>query len=163
MTNLVYEWEQDGLKITFRWLGDVDVHVEGVYALPFTSDGRILLVTNDDWKPKCWLPGGGVLEGETPEQALDRELSEAGATLDQHQKLGVQQSTDSSGLVEHQVFFWCRVSINSNFVPRKPGLECHLVEPDRFLDTLYWGRADPKAPMLLEEALRLQEGYGSAV
>jgi hypothetical protein len=35
------------------------------------------------------------------------------------------------------------------------------VTPDDFLDTLHWGRDDPKAAMLLELALGIDEFYSS--
>lgn len=40
------------------------------------KDKKILLVTNKDRQVFFWTPGGKLDEGETPEQALRRELKE---------------------------------------------------------------------------------------
>ena len=40
------------------------------------KDKKLLLVTNKDRKIFFWTPGGKLNEGETPEQALKRELKE---------------------------------------------------------------------------------------
>ena len=45
----------------------------GAYALVFDPAGRVAIVhEEDDW----YLPGGGIEAGETPEQALLREVRE---------------------------------------------------------------------------------------
>lgn len=45
----------------------------GAYALVFDAAGRVAIVhEEDDW----YLPGGGIEAGETPEQALVREVRE---------------------------------------------------------------------------------------
>lgn len=45
----------------------------GAYALVFDPAGRVAIVhEEDDW----YLPGGGLEAGETPEQALAREVRE---------------------------------------------------------------------------------------
>lgn len=60
MPKFVHEWENDGVVITFSWLGDVDVKPDRVYAFAFTSDREMLLVTDPEWRPAGWLPGGGI-------------------------------------------------------------------------------------------------------
>ena len=44
----------------------------GAYALVFDLAGRVAIVHEQDW----YLPGGGIEAGETPEQALVREVLE---------------------------------------------------------------------------------------
>lgn len=52
-----------------------------VSALIFSKDGKLLMGKKDPSKggvyPDCWhIPGGGIDEGETLEQALQREIKE---------------------------------------------------------------------------------------
>jgi 8-oxo-dGTP diphosphatase len=60
----------------------VDVsRIRTVSALPVTPDGRLVLQLRDDSPsllyPNCWATLGGRIEdGETPDQALARELTE---------------------------------------------------------------------------------------
>ena len=54
---------------------------QGVSAIPVNADGKILLQLRDDLPdllyPNSWATfGGGVEEGETPDEALRRELLE---------------------------------------------------------------------------------------
>jgi ADP-ribose pyrophosphatase YjhB (NUDIX family) len=162
MSIFVHEWEYEGEIITFSWLGDADVKPDRVYAFAFTSERKMLLVTDPKWAPACWLPGGGIEGGESVEQALARELGEeANATLHQSAKIGTQRAENSTGLRSCHAFYWCRVTLGKAFTPKHEISERHLVTPDDFLDRLFWGRKDPKAPMLLERALEIEQSYES--
>ena len=63
-----------GLPVFGRKLpGVVYTPRPGAYALSRDASGRVALVLeHGDW----YLPGGGIEEGETPEQALVREVRE---------------------------------------------------------------------------------------
>ena len=162
MSIFVHEWEHDGVVITFSWLGDVDVKPDRVYAFAFTSDREMLLVTNPEWRPAGWLPGGGIEDGESPKQALARELvEEANATLQQLVKIGVQRGDHSSGERIYNCYYWCRVTLANKFSPKHEITERFLVTPDEFLDRLFWGRTDPAATTLLERALVMDQRFES--
>jgi ADP-ribose pyrophosphatase YjhB (NUDIX family) len=156
-SEFVHTWTYSGGTFTFTWLGDVVVETDRVYALAFTSDGRMLLVSAEGPDPGCWLPGGGIEAGESEEQALRRELvEEADAMILDLVRLGTQRAEDDNGEVSHQAFYWARITITEGaFVPRLEVTFRHLVSPDDFLDTLFWGRTDPKAAMLLDRALEI--------
>lgn len=158
---LIHEWEHEGEVIKFSWLGDVDVEPDRAYAFAFTPEGEMLLVTDQRTAPGCWLPGGGVENGETPEQALSRELlEEANAQVHACQKIGTQRAESSGGgKVSLQSFYWCRITVAPEFSPVHEVTERVLVMPEQFLDRLFWGRADPKASMLLERALTMEEAF----
>lgn len=163
MEELVHTWEHEGRVITFSWVGDADVVPNRVYAFAFTPKGQVLLVTDPAWSPMCWLPGGGIEPGETPREALERELlEEANAVLHDLVALGTQRAQDSAGDTSFQTFYWCRVMVRDEFSPRHEVTERVLVEPDQFLDTLFWGRSDPKAALLLHRALEIDESKGTA-
>ena len=163
MSDLVHEWTQDGVVVTFTWLGDVDIAPDRVYALAFAPEQKMLLVTDEKWKPKGWLPGGGIEANETPEEALERELlEEANAVIHERERLGIQHAKDSLGRVAHQAFYWCRITGNPQFGRNEQEVEPILVNVADFLDTLFWGRADPKGAMLLERASQLQQEYETA-
>ncbi len=156
LSKYVHTWKTGDQIITFSWLGNVDIAVGRVYALAFNQEGEILLVTDGQSQPKWWLPGGGIEVGETPEQALARELlEEANATLHQAIKIGVQRADDLAGNQDHHAFFWCRVTLGRNFVPNHEVIARCLVKPEKFLDALFWGRKDPKAGLLLKTALEI--------
>lgn len=155
--SLIHHWTFNGRTITFTWLGNVEVEPRRVYALAFTPDSKLLLVSGGPNDPEYWLPGGGVEEGETPAAALVRELlEEAAATVHTMQPIGVQQVEDDKGKNEYHTFYWCRITLNDEFLPQHEIAERRLVAPDDFLDTLFWGRTDPKAGILLDHALQLE-------
>ncbi len=160
---LVHHWQQNGRTITFSWVGDVDVEPTRAYALAFTPEGTMLLVGGGPDDPVYWLPGGGIQSGETAEDALVRELAEeAGATVHKMDRIGAQRVEDSSGTDEFHMFYWCRVTLADKYVPKHEVAERRLVAPEEFLDTLFWGRTDPKAKLLLERALELEGLHGES-
>lgn len=154
---LVNHWTSNGRTITFTWLGNVEVEPARVYALAFTPDDKLLLVSSGPNDHQYWLPGGGVEAGETPEAALIRELwEEAAATVHTLKPIGVQHVTDTVGANEYHTFYWCRITLDDTFTPQHEIGVRKLVAPAAFLDTLFWGRVDPKAGILLDLALQLE-------
>ena len=162
LMEFVYEWKHDGGVITFSWLGNADVKPDRVYALAFTPDRKMLLVTDPKFDPACWLPGGRIEDGETAEKALARELvEEANATVHRSAKIGTQRVDDSVEGKSYGAFYWCRVTVDGDFSPKHEVTERYLVTPAEFLDRLYWGRTNPIAAMLLERTLEIEQTYES--
>jgi 8-oxo-dGTP diphosphatase len=60
-------------------MGDV-IRRQGASAIPLNPEGKILLQQRDDrpkYYPNCWTTFGGAVEaGETPDEAMRRELLE---------------------------------------------------------------------------------------
>ena len=160
MSEFECQWQHHGRTITFSWVGEADVVVSRVYALAFTSDRKLLLVGGGPGDPGFWLPGGGIEEGETPEEALARELAEeAAAAIHAMARLGAQRVDDPAAGTEYHDFYWCRVTLADEFVPVHEVKLRRLVTPEEFLDILFWGRDDPKAAMLLDRALEIDRRH----
>jgi 8-oxo-dGTP pyrophosphatase MutT (NUDIX family) len=162
MNRFAHSWQYQGRTITFSWIGAADVNPSRVYALAVTVDRRLLLVSDKLDDSPFWLPGGGIESGETPVDALIRELAEeAAATILDLRRIGAQQVDDPLHGTEYHDFYWCRVSLAEEFFPRHEVILRRLVTPDEFLDTLFWGRADPKGAILLDLALRIDRLYSA--
>jgi ADP-ribose pyrophosphatase YjhB (NUDIX family) len=160
----IHKLNLQGRDITMIWVGHVSAQPARVYALAFTSEGHILLVSGGPEDPYRWLPGGGIEAGESPEQGLRRELlEEADAVIEALEYLGSQHLEDNEGWQEYQHFYWCRVTLLPPTPIRMETTLRHLVSPDDFLDTLEWGHSDPKAAMLLERALDVELKYKDSV
>ena len=155
----VYTWRHEGRDITFTWLGKADVAPQRVYAFAFTDSGEMLLV-REVGQTVYVLPGGGVEAGEDAQEALRRELAEeAAATLTAFAYLGAQRAFDPLHGESVQAFYWARVGLANEFVPETEVVERRLLSQDNFLDTLFWGRRDPKGEWLLARAAELDRLY----
>jgi len=145
-------WEDGDRSVEFTWLGSrPELSLTRAYALAFDGAGKLLLVSDDG--SRFWLPGGAIEEGETVDRALSRELrEEANATVLASEPIGVQSARAEGGPPEYHGFFWARIELSAAFDPKHEITERLLVSPGDFLDTLFWGRRDPKAPVLLARA-----------
>jgi ADP-ribose pyrophosphatase YjhB (NUDIX family) len=153
-----HDWAHDGRVTRFTWLGraEQEAIAARVYAIGFTGDARILLVGSGASADFWWLPGGGVENGESEEDALRRELKEeAGAAAEVVELLGyqrVEDPVDGTSMIGH---YWARIDVPPSFEPRHEVTRTLLVPADRFLATLFWSD-DPAAARLLELALDIE-------
>jgi 8-oxo-dGTP pyrophosphatase MutT (NUDIX family) len=165
LDEFIFRWESPNGPLLFSWVGQTDVVAARVYALAFVAPDKMVLVSEYAGDPHRWLPGGGVEPGETAEAALARELlEEADATIVSMQPLGAQRVIDPwSGQELRQEFhryYWCRVQLADQIFPRAESTMRHLIAVEAFLDSLSWGRRDPKAPRLYKLALEAERRYG---
>ena len=80
------------------------------------KDGKILMGNKTPGRgpyPDTWrLPGGGIDEGETPEEAVKREvMEEVGLTVTNVESLGIieDDEPDKDGEITHYIFNMFRV------------------------------------------------------
>src|SRR5690349_6261240 len=119
MADYLHKVEIQGREATLTWVGQTSAAPARVYALAFTPMHELLLVSGGPDDPDRWLPGGGVELGETPEDALRRELlEEADATIVAMAELGSQRIEDAEGRQEYQRFYWCQVTLAPQVLPR---------------------------------------------
>jgi 8-oxo-dGTP pyrophosphatase MutT (NUDIX family) len=152
---VVYDVEIDLERYRCTWLGNVDVPVARVRAFAFPEPGRLVLVRGDDgWQ----IPGGGVEDGEQASDAIRRELwEEAAASILVSHPIGafqIQGLTHDSHNVH--CFYACRVSLAAPWEPTHDISQRVIVGTHEFLDTLPWGRRDPRATFLLDRALEVE-------
>jgi len=153
---------ENGHVFTLSWVGGALVVPSRVYAIAFISPAKMLLVSGGSDAPDRYVPGGGIEPGETTEEALGRKLmEEADATIVTLKAVGSQRQEDAHGELTYHRFYWCRVTLAEPHFPRVESTLWHIVGPADYLDTLAWGRSDPKAPLLLEKALAIEGRYGA--
>jgi len=153
--------EFDGKKYSIEWFagaplpsGERATQVSGVC---FTHSGEIVLVSGDG---AIWgLPGGHPETGESPEDALRREVrEEARCEVERAEYLGYQKCIpEGGGKPDFQLRFWCAVTVG-DFQPRHEIGYRKLVSADDFLKTLSWG-ASPIAKDLARLAGECMNRY----
>jgi ADP-ribose pyrophosphatase YjhB (NUDIX family) len=119
------------------------------FGIVLNSDNQILLVsgTKEHW----FLPGGGVEEGETLMDTLNREIYEESAiVLDQSsikplffQKVYKKDEADEWKYIQTQARFVCRIERQDEFLEDP---DCHDIKHQMFVDIknldkyLKWGK-----------------------
>lgn len=139
---------------TFEWFDPPFRPSEGVldqaYAACVTAEGDLVLVHDGAYG---WnLPGGGIELGESPEEALVREVAEeVCARVIDFEPIGWQRVTHHEGrrLVQRpwhqettywQARYWALVELQP-WEPQHEIVERRLVAPSDFRGTLRWGSA----------------------
>ncbi|MBK9710643.1 MAG: NUDIX hydrolase [Kouleothrix sp.] len=154
-----------GRPLTVRWLpppfAPPPELVTQAYGICFTEHRKIVLVSTGGgyWN----LPGGTLERGETPEQALGREVwEEACARVVRSQYIGCQLVEDPQAvdgpIAYYQTRFWARVEIYP-FKPQFETVERKLVDPNELLATLAWGEA-PNAKIILDCGITVENRNG---
>jgi 8-oxo-dGTP pyrophosphatase MutT (NUDIX family) len=155
-----YHLKNGGRNTTYTLIGDANVVLSRVYAHAYTPEGTMLLVGDAPGGHAYRLPGGGVEEGESAEEALVRELQEeAAATVEKMELLGIERMDDDSGTTEHRGYYWCRITPQyGQYTPQHEIALLKLVDPSEFLDAPM-RRRNRVAELLLARSLAVERKY----
>lgn len=158
ITSSLINHEGKELKVVYRDIDSIqeleDRSVKGVHAYCFSKDMLIVVyaAAKEYWAP----PGGGVEKGETPEQAIIREvLEETNMKVLKHAFLGYQDIYESGGVVT-QTRSVCLVEPYGDFISDPDGdiTEMQLINPREYKTYFNWGVIGER---LMERALTLKK------
>lgn len=132
MNNLITSTvKMDNDNVTFTWHPGVileNVKLRNIYGFCVNKDKKVALVRDKD-EARFTLPGGGVQEGETGVQALNREFMEEAQFYPQNIKLlgslEVVRTDQGGNIVDHQqqARFICSIDDPGDHIPEKDGWE----------------------------------------
>jgi len=136
-------------EVTWELGGDLPprCHITQVSGVCFAPDDRIVMISSDG---NTWnIPGGHPENGESLEDALNREvLEEACCEVTELSLLGWQHVRDlQDNSVHYQMRYCCRVRVHP-FEPRHEVTHRKLIDPDAFLQTLEYGHSVIAAELL---------------
>jgi len=146
-------------KVQYRDIGSASElegrTVSGVHAFCFLGDKLVVVYSE---KKRYWTPpGGGVERGETPEEAVSREVAEeTNMRVVKHALLGFQDIFDVSGIVT-QTRSVCIVESYGEFLsdPDEDITEIKLIDPANYKEYFDWGIIGDH---LMGRALELKDG-----
>ncbi len=120
-----------GQKFTFTWIKTNKMEdflpCTQAYGICFTHKGEIIVINN---KGMMSIPGGTPEKGESPQEALIRELmEEADVKISIYLPLGVQTVERGGKLESYQYRYVCLVS---DVLPQTPDPDNGIIHP-RFL------------------------------
>lgn len=109
-------------------------HRAGVYAI-LPRKGDLLLTFQEHPKPELQLPGGGIDPGESPLQALYREvMEETGWIIDQPRRLGAFRyftyMPDYQMMAEKICTIYMATPVRPHSAPTEAGHSCVWAGPD---------------------------------
>jgi 8-oxo-dGTP diphosphatase len=86
-------------------VGDQPQHQRGAYAVVRDEKGRVLVVQTASGR--CYLPGGRIEEGETPSEALAREIGEeCGCHAEIHAPICSAEQRIFDGAIRLHASYW---------------------------------------------------------
>ncbi len=123
--------KMDNDNVDFSWYPGIimeGVKLRNIYGFCVNKNNKVALV-RDKGETRFTLPGGGVQEGESGIEALNREFIEEVQFYPQNIKLlgslEVVRTDPSGNIIDHQqqVRFVCSIDKPGKFIPEKDGWE----------------------------------------
>jgi 8-oxo-dGTP pyrophosphatase MutT (NUDIX family) len=131
----------DELPVVYRDIDSLEDlesrSVKAVHAYCFYKDMFVIVYSKGSWTPA----GGSVEKGESPEQAIVREVrEETNMKVLKHAFLGYQDIFDVNGVIT-QTRSVCIVESYGDFISDPDGdiTEIKLIEPSRYKEYFDWG------------------------
>jgi 8-oxo-dGTP pyrophosphatase MutT (NUDIX family) len=148
------------LTLMAPWWRPPDEEVTQSYGFCFTGDGQVVLAAS---APGLWnLPGGTIESGESPEEALVREVAEeACARVTALRYLAAQHVWDPENPSGRQGYYqsrwWARIELEE-WDPRHEMIARVIVPAVEVVPSLFWAEKTIAA-RLLDLAVEADQGF----
>ena len=125
------------------------------YGVCFCDNKLVIVNNNGKWS----LVGGHIEKGETPKDALAREVQEeTNMKVLKQLPIGYQEVVKPDGTIDYQLRSFCKVTPIGEFVKDPAGsvTEIKLIDPKEYKKYLNWGKIGDR---IMERAMEIYKNF----